>query len=61
MNTNENAIVLNAITVGMVQDAANYVNDEEEIVLTGEELDEISDALQDVVVDVITKFMNARQ
>ena len=61
MNTNENAIVLNAITVGMVQDAANYVNDEEEIVLTGEELDEISDALQDAVVDVITKFMNARQ
>lgn len=61
MDTNENAIVLNAITVGMVQEYVNYMNDEDEIVLTGEELDEVSDALQDAVVDVITEFMNARQ
>ena len=60
MDTNPNTIVLNAITVEMVHDSVNYMNDEEEIILSSEELDEIQDALQDAVMDVITEFINSR-
>jgi hypothetical protein len=59
MDTNENTIVLNAITVGMIQESVNYMNDEE-IILTSEELDEMSEELQDAVMDVITQFINSR-
>lgn len=61
MDTKEDTIVLNAITVGMVNDSANYMNDEDEIVFTSEELDEIREQLQDAVMDVITEFMNTRR
>jgi len=60
MDTNPNTIVLNAITVEMVHDSVNYMNDEEEIILSSEELDEIQEALQDAVMDVITEFINSR-
>lgn len=59
MDTNPNAIVLNAITVEMIHDSVNYMNySEEDITLTSEELDEIQEALQDAVLDVITEFIN---
>ena len=60
MDTNPNTIVLNAITVEMVHDSVNYMNDDEEIFLTAEELDLIQEALQDAVMDVITEFINSR-
>lgn len=55
-----NKIVLNAITLEMVQDAVDYMIDEESTPLTEEEVDQISDELQDAVMDVITQFVNSR-
>jgi hypothetical protein len=55
-----NKIVLNAITLEMVQDAVDYMVDEESTPLTEEEVEYISDELQDAVMDVITQFLNSR-
>ena len=61
MDTKENKIILNAITAEMAQEFANYMNDDEEIVLTDEDLTNLSELMHDAVMDVVTEYMNTRE
>lgn len=61
MDTKENKIILNAITAEMAQDFANYMNEEDEIVLTEEDLTNLSELMHDAVMDVVTEYMNTRE
>lgn len=61
MDTKENKVILNAITAEMAQEFANYMNDDEEIVLTEQDLINLSELMHDAVMDVVTAYMNSRE
>ena len=61
MDTKENKVILNAITAEMAQEFANYMNDGDEIVLTEEDLTNLSELMHDAVMDVVTEYMNTRE
>jgi hypothetical protein len=61
MEIKENKVILNAITAEMANDFANYMNDDDEIVLTEEDLSNLSELMHDAIMDVVTEYMNSRE